>query len=181
MSNVYSLFNHVVFILSLPPLLIRSTPCHVQLQLIRANCHLVVSPDTKLVQSNMLLRAVLPFLSLITINGQDCSDFILTNGRVKQKQRGQFAIFKCYRSFTLVGASKAMCHSGEWDFGQFEKPTCVRPGCVAIEPQNAELNWKVPNAFVEVTCLPGHKINGLKVKFVSSVRNNVTQQIVKNL
>ena len=45
--------------------------------------------------------------SRITLaQGQHCPNFILGSGRVKLKNRGQFAIFKCYRSFSIVGATK---------------------------------------------------------------------------
>ena len=75
---------------------------------------------------------------------------------MKLKSRGQFAIFRCYRGFQLVGASKAMCHNNVWDFGRNEKPTCVKSGCSHLYSKNADLKWIVRDAAVKISCHPGH-------------------------
>ena len=69
---------------------------------------------TSLAVTNMLIISQLVIIYLFVnfnlIQGQDCPrPASLINGRTKIKQRGHFVIFKCYRPYTLVGSSKAMC------------------------------------------------------------------------
>ena len=94
--------------------------------------------------------------------GQDCPrPPTLSNGRYKIKQRGHFVTFKCFRPYTLVGSSKAMCINRQWHFA-LPQPFCVTNGCnsISIRPVNADLEVSLNGALVKLTCHPGHVISG---------------------
>ena len=111
--------------------------------------------------------------SILPSEGQNCQRPHLANGRVKLKQRGHFVTFKCFRPFTLVGSSKAMCINGEWHFA-LPPPICVNSGCTIPQvnsTSNGELETKSNGAIMILSCHPGHIIAGSSDSRVSSFFN----------
>lgn len=48
-------------------------------------------------------KLVILVIFCISVQGKTCPRISLDNGRVRIKQRDQFAIFKCFRPYTLFG------------------------------------------------------------------------------
>ena len=78
-----------------------------------ANRMVVSSSSTS--QSNVLLSSMSPFAPtscllllklFVLIECQNCRNFNFPSGKIVTKSRGHFAKLKCYRGYTLVGASK---------------------------------------------------------------------------
>ena len=74
---------------------------------------MVVSSSTS--QSNALLSSMFPSVQtscllllqlFVFIECQNCRNFNFPYGKIVIKNRGHFAKLKCYRGYTLVGASK---------------------------------------------------------------------------
>ncbi len=119
----------------------------------------------------------LSFVIEVAMASQNCPSLTIPNGRAKIKQRGHFAIFKCFRPYVLVGSMKAMCVTNDqWVFSRGTKPICASRGCPipSSRPKFGDLVIKYNSAVLEVICHPGHFINDndIKVKKAHGLASN---------
>ncbi|KAL3841866.1 hypothetical protein ACJMK2_019963 [Sinanodonta woodiana] len=99
---------------------------------------------------------------LIFPKDSGCSrDLKLVNGKVRYRQQGRLARFKCKDDYELYGESLAVCVEGDWSS---DTPICIKKGknCAPFfpGPHLKFKNEKFGGALVEFECSSGYEMSG---------------------
>ncbi|XP_045119380.1 MAM and LDL-receptor class A domain-containing protein 1-like [Portunus trituberculatus] len=127
---------------------------------------------------SLILFSLVIFISVTEIASQRrpwsrCGELSLENGKVRIKNRGRVAKFRCKKGFTRFDGDRfATCVRQQWN-GRI--PKCVRRGCSYLTPpQYGELDYLNNQAVVRVTCDPGYTLKGQDIIVCNSRVWNAT-------